>query len=194
MSRECLTSRFKASGSVLVPPSFPPMQLSALLDCITDSWFLLSWKEIRHNPLLCTTWTHIRWMPMPWPWRLSERSSRTMTAIRCFQPWDSVLNCHLMEGCLMSFHWWVKVPLRLQEVNQHEKDVGPHSAADFWESKHMLISMGNYTSTMHNSKWNHFPFIMEISFFEAETLSQAYEECLQSNACITLWINLEIAN
>lgn len=70
-------------------------------------WLLLSWKEIHPSLLHCTTWTRTRWMPMPWPWRLWERSSRTMTVIRCSLPWDSVLSCPLMGGSPMSSLWWV---------------------------------------------------------------------------------------
>lgn len=77
--------------------------------CDVHHWLrlFLCPKEIHRSPLRYTTWTLIRWMPMPWLWRLWERSFRTMTVIRCSLHLDLVLSSRLTGGCLMSFHWWV---------------------------------------------------------------------------------------
>lgn len=70
------------------------------------SW-LIDWLQVtRLSLLLCTTWIHTSWTPMPWPWRLSGRSSRTMTVTRCSPLWDLEPNCPLMDGCHMSSPWW----------------------------------------------------------------------------------------
>lgn len=73
----------------------------------------LSGKEIHPSLLHCTTWTRTRWMPTPWPLRLSGRLSRTTTVTRCFLPWDLELNCPQTVESPTSSPWsvnhWVEM-------------------------------------------------------------------------------------
>lgn len=84
-------------------------------------WFRTHWKQERRcwrafspfgsqgtrpNRPRCITWARIRWMTTPWPWELSGRSFRTMTATRCFPPWALVPSCPQTDESRTSFHWW----------------------------------------------------------------------------------------
>ena len=63
-------------------------------------------QATRPSPPRSITWAHTSWMTTPWRCGLSERSSRTTTATRCFLRWALVPSFHQTDGSLTSLLWW----------------------------------------------------------------------------------------